>query len=94
MGDNLLLEGAAFEQFRQYCRTQGFDLSYYTSEISGSIKEIADYYSDSPKVIRLRKRRFGFSGVPYDVAEWQRESWRENFIRLRKDFLDKGKRGG
>jgi len=87
MTENLLLEEAEFEKFRKHCRTKGFDLSYYCSEISGSKEEIASHQFDSPKVIKLRKRRFGFAGIPYDVAEWQQENWRENLPKLRDEFL-------
>lgn len=93
MTENLLLEEAEFEKFRQHCRSKGFDLSYYCSEISGSKEEITGHKFDGPKVIKLRKRRFGFAGIPYDVAEWQQESWRRNLPTLREEFFTKAEVG-
>ncbi len=93
MTENFVLEEADFEKFRQHCRTRGFDLSYYCPEISGSKEEISSHQFDSPKVIKLRKRRFGFAGIPYDVPEWQMEIWQRNLPKLRKEFFDKAEVG-
>jgi hypothetical protein len=93
MTENLLLEEADFKEFRQHCRSKGFDLSYYCSEISGAKEEIARYQFDTPKVIKLRKRRFGFVGLPYDVAEWQQESWHNSLPKLKEEFFQKVKVG-
>ena len=92
MTENLVLEEAEFEQFRQYCRTKGFDLSYFhCSEITGLKEEIARHQFDSPKVIKLRKRWLGFAGIPYDVSEWQQESWRTNLPGLKDEFFERVK---
>jgi len=89
MTENLILFEIKFDEFRRFCRERGFDLSYCSSGISGSKEEIAGHQFDSPKVIKLRKRRFGFMGIPYDVAEWQQESWRKNLPKLREEFFEK-----
>ena len=87
MTENTVLEEADFEKFRQYCRTRGLDLCYFCPEISGSKEEITCHKFDSPKVIKLRKRRFSFEGIPYDVAEWQQglQLLRPGFLRANPD---------
>jgi hypothetical protein len=83
----LVLSEAEFVEFKQYCREKGFDLSYFSSDISGSEEEIERYQFDSPKVIKLKRRRFSFSGTPYDVAEWQQEKWASNLSEIQSDYL-------
>jgi len=36
MEKNLVLKEKQFAEFQQFCREKGFDLSYYSNEISGS----------------------------------------------------------
>jgi len=62
----------------------------FARSISGTQEEITRHAFDSPKVIELKKSLFGF-GIPYDVAEWQLESWRENLPNLREEFYEKVK---
>ncbi len=90
MAQNLVLSEAEFEEFRQYCRGKGFDLTYFSPEVSGSKEEIERYQFDTPKVIKLKKHRFSFSGTPYDVAEWQQQKWLTSLPGLRDDFLTEG----
>ena len=90
MAQNLVLSEDEFDEFRQYCRGKGFDLSYFGPDISGSREEIERYQFDGPKVIKLKRRRFSFSGRPYDVAEWQQQKWLTSLPGLRDEFL----RGG
>ncbi len=71
MAKNLVLSEAEFNEFKQYCHEQGFDLSYFGPAIMGSKKENEHYQFSRPQVIKLRKSRFTFQGIPYDVAEWQ-----------------------
>lgn len=87
MAKNLVLPEAEFNEFRRYCRGKGFDLSYFGAEILGSKEEIEGHQFDSPKVIKLRRRRFAFQGIPYDVAEWQREKWNGSLSRLQDEFF-------
>ena len=87
--ENLVLSEVDFDRFRRFCHEKGFDLSYYSPEISGTKEEIERHHFDSPKVIKLRKRRFGFEGIPYDVAEWQQEDWRRILPELRDEFFEK-----
>ena len=91
MTENMVLEEADFEKFKQYCRSKGFDVCYFCPEISGTQEEITRHAFDSPKVIELKKSLFGFKGIPYDVAEWALESWRENLPNLREEFYEKVK---
>lgn len=84
---NLVLLETEFDDFKQYCKEKGFDLSYFSSELSGSREEMESYTFDSPKVIRLKRRRFGFQGVPFDVAEWQHEKWIGSFKEIRDEFF-------
>ena len=90
MAQNLLLSEAEFDEFRQYCRGKGFDLSYFGPDISGSKEEIERYQFDGPKVIKLKRRRFSFSGTPYDVAEWQQRKWLTSLPALRDEFFKRG----
>ena len=84
---NLVLSEVEFNEFRQFCRERGFDLSYFGPEFSGSKEEIERHQFDSPKVIKLVKRRFAFRGTPYDVAIWQREKWMSNLSEIYSEFL-------
>ena len=86
---NVLLSEAEFDDFQSYCRKKGFDLCYFSGEISGSKKEIEQHQFDSPRVIKLTRHRFTFSGVPYTVAEWQQEKWRSCFLEIREEFFKK-----
>ena len=90
MAKNLVLSEAEFVEFKQYYREKGFDLSYFSSDISGSKEEIECYQFDGPKVIKLKRRRFSFSGTPYDVAEWQQQKWLTSLPRLREEFFRRG----
>ena len=56
--------------FQRYCREQGFDLSYFSSKISGTRKEIGQHQFDDFQVIKLIKHTFAYTGIPYSVAEW------------------------
>ena len=87
---NLVLSETEFVEFKQYCREKGFDLSYFGPEILGSKEEIERYQCDGPKVIKLRKRRFTFQGIPYDVAEWQQERWDSSLPQIQDEFFKKG----
>jgi len=53
----------------------------------GSKEKIEHYQFSKPQVIKLRKRRFTFQGIPYDVAEWQQEKWASNLSEIQSDFL-------
>ena len=87
MAQNLVLSEAEFDEFKRYCKGKGFDLSYFGAEISGSKEQIEHYQFSSPKVIRLRKHRLTFKGIPYDVAEWQQEKWASNLPEIQSEFL-------
>ena len=87
MAKNLVLSEAEFVEFKQYCREKGVDLSYFGPEILGSKEEIEHYQFSRPQVIKLRKRRFTFQGIPYDVAEWQQEQWASNLSEIQSEFL-------
>ena len=86
---NLVLSEAEFVEFKQYCREKGFDLSYFGPEILGSKEEIGHYQFSRPQVIKLRKRRFTFQGIPYDVAEWQQERWDGSLPQIQDEFFKK-----
>lgn len=86
MAQNLVLSEVEFAEFKRFCSVKGFDLSYFSPEISGSRKEIEHYQFDSPKVIKLERSRFSFRGTPYDVAEWQRETWRSSLLEIWSEF--------
>jgi hypothetical protein len=90
MAKNLLLSEAEFDDFQRYCREKGFDLSYFSGEISGSKQEIERHQFDDPQVIKLTRHRFTFGGVPYTVAEWQQEKWRSCFSEIREEFSRRG----
>ena len=90
MGNNLVLSEAEFGEFKQYCREKGFDLSYFGPDISGSKEEVERYQFDGPKVIKLKRHRFSFSGTPYDVAEWQQQKWLASLPELRDEFSKRG----
>ena len=90
MAENLVLSEAEFDEFKQYCREKGFDLSYFGPEILGSKEEIEHYQFSRPQVIKLRKRRFTFQGIPYDVAEWQQERWDSSLSQIQDEFFKKG----
>ena len=87
MAKNLLLSEAEFDDFQRYCREKGFDLSYFSGEISGSKQGIERHQFDDPQVIKLTKHRFTFQGIPYDVAEWQQQKWLTSLPGLRNEFL-------
>ena len=87
MAKNLVLSEAEFDEFKQYCHEKGFDLSYFGPEILGSKEEIEHYQFSRPQVIKLRKSRFNFQGIPYDVAEWQQEKWASNLPEIQSEFL-------
>jgi len=87
---NLVLSEAEFDEFKQYCHEKGFDLSYFGPEILGSKEEIEHYQFSRPQVIKLRKRRFTFQGIPYDVAEWQQERWDSSLPQIQDEFFKKG----
>ena len=90
MAKTLVLSEAEFDEFKQYCHEKGFDLSYFGPEILGSKGEIESYQFDSPKVIKLKRRRFSFSGTPYGVAEWQQQKWLTSLPRLLDEFFKRG----
>ena len=90
MAKNLVLSEAEFVEFKQYCREKGFDLSYFGSEILGSKEEIEHCQFSRPQVIKLRKRRFTFQGIPYDVVEWQQERWDSSLPQIQDEFFLKG----
>jgi len=92
MAKNLLLSEAEFDDFQRYCREKGVDLSYFSGEISGSKQEIERHQFDDPKVIKLKRRRFSFSGTPYDVAEWQQQQWATSLPGLLDEFFKRGNR--
>lgn len=89
--ENLVLSEANFDEFRKFCREKGFDLCYSSPEILGSKEKIEGYQFDSPKVIKLSKRRFGFLGIPYYVAEWQAKEWSAELSGLKEQFSEKTK---
>jgi len=84
---NLVLMESEFAEFQEFCRNRGFDLSYYSGEVTGSKREIESYPFNGPRVVRLRKGLFAYRGVPYDVAEWQKNDWSHQFSRIRDEFF-------
>ena len=90
MAKNLVLSEAEFDDFQRYCREKGFDLSYFSGEISGSKEEMERHQFDSPKVIKFKRQRFSSKGIPYDVAEWQREKWDSSLPQIQDEFFKKG----
>ena len=87
---NLVLSEAESDEFKQYCHEKGVDLSYFGPEILGSKEEIEHYQFSRPQVIKLRKRRFTFQWIPYDVAEWQQERWDSSLPRIQDEFFKNG----
>ncbi len=87
VSENLVLIEGEFDEFQRFCRHKGFDLSYYGPEIFGSKENIERYQFDSLKVIKLKIRRFTSKGIPYDVAEWQKEKWIATLAQLKDEFL-------
>jgi hypothetical protein len=87
MEKNLVLNEEQFVEFQQFCRDKGFDLSYYSDEISGSRSYIENHQFESPRVIKLRKSGFSYRGIPYGVAEWQKADWARRFSRIRDEFF-------
>jgi len=87
MEKNLVLNEKQFAEFQQFCRDKGFDLSYYSNEIFGSQSEIENYQFEVPQVIKLRKSRFSYRGIPYDVAEWQKVAWTSKSSQIRDEFF-------
>jgi len=90
---NILFPEEDFEEFKSYCRREGFDLSYYSSEITGSLREIEKHRFGSPKVIKLKKKRFGYDGIPYSVSEWQQEQWHHRLADIVDKFREFHKTG-
>ena len=90
MAKNLILSEDEFDEFKQYCHEKGFDLSYFGPEILGSKEEIEHYQFSRPQVIKLRKSRFTFRGIPYDVAEWQQEKWDSSLPQIQYEFFKTG----
>ena len=84
---SLILSEAEFDEFQRYCREKGFDLSYYSSNISGSEKEIQQQKFDEPAVIKLIKHRFTSIGIPYTVAEWEQDRWHNQFKEIHREFF-------
>ena len=89
MAKNVLLSEAEFDDFQSYCRKKGFDLCYFSGEMLGSKEAIEQYQFSRPQVIKLRKRRFTFQGIPYDVAEWQQERWDSSLPQIQDEFFKK-----
>jgi hypothetical protein len=87
--ENLVLPEVEFSAFQRFCRDKGFDLSYYGPEINGG--EFGTYQSDSPRVIKIKRRRFSSVGVPYGVAEWQQVEWSITLPRLKDEFFKGGR---
>ena len=87
--NNLILTEIEFDDFQRYCREQGFDLSYFSSKISGTRKEIGQHQFDDFQVIKLIKHKFAYTGIPYSVAEWQTDKWRNQFAEIKGDFFKK-----
>ena len=90
MAKNVLLSEAEFDDFQSYCRKKGFDLCYFSGGISGSKEEIEQHQFSRPQVMKLRKRRFTFQGIPYDVAEWQQERWDSSLPQIQDEFFKNG----
>ena len=88
MSQNLVLSEVEFDEFQRFCRHKGFDLSYFGPEISGSKENIERHQFDSPKVIKFKRQRFTSKGIPYDVAEWEREKWSAILSQLRDEFFE------
>ncbi len=84
--ENLVLIESEFDEFQRFCRQKGFDLSYYSPEISGSKKDIEYHQFENSKVIKLIRGWINFRGVPYDVAEWQRGKWADALPQLKDEF--------
>lgn len=91
VNENLVLTETEFVLFQRFSRDKGFDLSYFGLDISGSKKYIESQHFDVPKVIKIKRQRFDYAGVPYDVAEWQSEKWNATFSQLRLEFLNQQK---
>ena len=89
IGNNLILSEIEFGNFQRYCREKRFDLSYFSSGILGSRKEIEQHQFDGFQVIKVVKRGFIHEGIPYTVAEWQQGEWRNQFLEIQEDFFKK-----
>jgi hypothetical protein len=87
ISNNLILSETEFGDFQRYCREKGFDLSYFSSGILGSRKEIEQHQIDDFQVIKLIKHKFAYTGIPYSVAEWQQDKWRNQFLEIQEDFI-------
>lgn len=92
---NVIMTESKFRDFQNYCCVKGFDLSYFSSEISGSEEEIEWYQFDLPKVIKIKRNGFWYQGVPYDVAVWQQQNWNSSFKQIVPEFFStrNGERG-
>lgn len=85
--ENLVLTEIEFNKFQRFCRSKGFDLCYFGPEISGSAEYLRVLQFDSPRVLKVKTRRFTSSAIPYDVAEWQRDKWGTALLQLRDEFF-------
>jgi hypothetical protein len=86
VSENLVLAEIEFKEFQRFCRSKGFDLCYFSPEISGSEEYIRGLQFDSPRVLKVKTRRFTSSAIPYDVAEWQCDKWGTALLQLRDEF--------
>lgn len=89
--ENLVLSEVEFIEFQRFCRSKGFDLCYFGSEISGSRANIESHRFGGPRVVKLKNLRFTSEGTPYDVAEWQQKEWSAALPRLRDEFFETGR---
>jgi hypothetical protein len=87
ISNNLILSETEFGDFQRYCREKGFDLSYFSSGILDSRKEIEQHQVDDFQVIKIIKHKFTYTGIPYSVAEWQQDKWRNQFLEIQEDFI-------
>jgi hypothetical protein len=84
---NLVLSEVEFEEFRHFCGEKGFDLSYFSVDYLDSISDMQQHAFDDPYVIKLIKNRFTVIGIPYTVAEWQQERWRNQLAGIQRYFF-------
>ena len=87
MSENFVLPEAEFVVFQEFCRNKGFNLCYFGDEISGSQEEIENYHFDNPRVIKMIPQWFSYKGIPYDVAEYQKDKWSMAIAGLRGEFF-------
>jgi len=81
-----MLSKEEFDIFRRICRAKGLDLCYFSSGISGSLKQIEGYAFEDDTVILLEKRGWDYLAVPYSVAEWQKRDWASNYEQIKTEF--------